>query len=73
MNNEQLRQALEDLKAIIDLLEKRQWAKGIRAGAIAGSLPLHAGFYTDEQIDGETAAELDSAADAWIAYMGAGA
>lgn len=71
MNQEQLRQALLELKAIIDIMEKRAWGKGIRAGAIAGGHQPHAAFATDEIIDSESAAELDAGADAWIALLAA--
>lgn len=74
MNQELLTQELNRLKTILGLDDKRTLAKGIRAGALAGipaPFALHAAFATDELIDSESAAQLDTAADQWLGFLGA--
>lgn len=76
MNHEELNQALNRLKTLLEIIEKREWAKGIRAGALAGvpaPFALHSAFQTNEIIDSKSAAELDTAADQWIGFLGEGA
>lgn len=68
MTESELIQALQELFGKPD---KRTWAKGIRAGALAGGHSLHAAFQTDELIDTESDQTLCNGANQWLGFLGA--